>query len=178
MGFKNLSQIKSLESLTIYIKHDISSAWLAHLSDLSALKTLQIWSWSFLHDEDFQYLSSLKPLTSLTLHSHGLTGEGIKYFQHLPRLRSLSLTYAKVTEPRPVVPPVFPRLESLSLSVGGISDDGFEYLSRFSSLRELKIGSVRGTEAGFQELAVARPELSIQGAWKTRDTGKLQTFEN
>ena len=92
----HISELTSLERLEIDEGMRLDSRTAKHLSDLSALTSLDI-SASTINDEGLDFLERLQALEYLTI-SCQITDEGLKEFVKLPKLRMLQIASPYVTD--------------------------------------------------------------------------------
>jgi len=100
----------------------------------------------------FEPISRLTGLQILSLHSAGITDEGLEHLRSLRSLRGLELWQASISNRGLAVLKDLPALEYLELDTG-LTDEGLKQVAQLSNLRWLRIvcGNMRGP--GLAELA-------------------------
>jgi Leucine-rich repeat (LRR) protein len=88
-------------------------------------------------DRGMQHIVGLKNLRTIDIESHGLTDESLTYFAQLPKLQTLAVTGAR------------------------ISDDGLMPLSAATNLKYLGLMDTCVTQAGVNRLKQSLPDLQI-----------------
>lgn len=122
----------------------ITDAGVAHLSNLSNLQQLTLWS--SIEKDGLKHLSKLKQLRQLSL--HGVSDEALR---HLPAL---------------------PLLEDVFLSGRTLTDAGMTHLSRLKSLKVLSLNGTSVGDAGVATLAKNHSGLVELGLWHSKITGE------
>ena len=138
-----LESLAALESLEVDF-HKLSDAGLAHLGNLTALKTLNLCTapWAIggedntLTDAGLAHLSKLTALEELHL-PRGIGDAGLTHLQVLTNLKRLDLGHTSVTDEGLIGLSGLAQLESLDLPRGTVSDGAVTQLQQ--ALPNLKI---------------------------------------
>jgi serine/threonine protein kinase len=178
-GLRNLSKIKTLETLEIVQTPNIDAEALKILHNFPALKKLAVSADRRLPEAYFKELGtfpkinlqflgdhiSVRNLSHLT--SYGLSFRGVKLTKdHMAELKKMTnLTWLELWG-IPLTDDLMDdvselKLTDLSLGLVPISDAGLEKLSKMTSLRWLTIQSTGATDAGIAKLKKTLPKLTI-----------------
>lgn len=149
---QGLRHVAGLRNLNLLFHHStyhgieegkISDAGLVHLSELSNLQSLTLWS-EIEHD-------------------------GLRHLQKLKQLRVLVLSSASDNALEHL--PAFPMLEDASLNGRMLTDAGVTYLSRLKSLKKLDLYATSVGDEGIATLAKNHPNLIELDLWHCKITG-------
>jgi Leucine-rich repeat (LRR) protein len=151
-GLQSVAKIRTLEKLELNNDHGIESSSLKYLGQLKKLKTLDLSN--VVHDpskeEDFAFISDLKALKLLNLDSSaGLPPRVFKYAEGLSGLDSLSCRYSGLTDQSLQDIGRIKSLTELDLWDGTYTDKGIENLARLTGLKQLDCGGRWLTKASF-----------------------------
>jgi Leucine-rich repeat (LRR) protein len=178
-GFSSLSNLKSLEYLTLssitdetlaaisllkslkglYIRENrLTNKGLSNLAGLALLEELDIVSSERLTDACLAHLAKLPSLKYLMLAGTNFTDAGMAYLKDITSLRILHVGgLANLTDAALEHIAEIPNLEAVSLHwSGNITDDGIAALAQSKSLKKLDIGSSKVTDTGLSYLLACK----------------------
>jgi hypothetical protein len=164
---KTLTQLKSLELLTLY-KTAVTDAGLKELAAIKTLTTLDLGS-TRITDAGLKELAGLPALEHLILNGTQITGAGLRELAGRKKLRSLSLSDSKLTDEGLKAVGEIESLRSLDLSHTKITGSGLRDLSRLKSLENLTLNFTGLTDSGLQGLP-KWPELRLLSLHRTAVT--------
>jgi hypothetical protein len=160
-GMRSIGTLKDLEFLSIVPAPLVTDDGVAHLRNLKKLKHVWIYKDPYaqvprLTNASLKVVAALPAIEHISLDGGDFTDEGMRAFQGVGGLRSLSLRWASSTGDvglgylRSAV-----RLEHLLLSGTDVSDEGLGHLSAMRELTLLSLGRDcrRVTSAGIDHLA-------------------------
>lgn len=168
-GLSVLEGMTELKGLALASNPLITSRGLQHLSHLTQLESLYLWS-TGITDEGLQHLAGLTHLNELRISGTEITDQGLVHLQGLTQLRILDLGGI--------------RLPTTSTGRTHIRDDGLLYLSGLARLESLALDQTFVTDAGLTHLA-SLPALKNLGlaATQVSDAGlemlvEIDSLEN
>jgi internalin A len=160
-----LKTLPKLKELDIEGTKFITPQGLAHLGDLPALETLNLYEVNEgnfgLGDAAMKAAAQIRTLRNLSVTECGVTDDGLRVLAGMTQLTALSLAGNRITDAGLKFLAGLTNLQQLDLSQTmwiqsymQISDDGLKNLSNLTGLRELSIGGlVNVTDAGLKHLA-------------------------
>lgn len=151
-GLQSVAKIRTLEKLELNNDHGIDSSSLKYLGELKRLKSLDLAN--VVHEpskeEDFAFISDLKALKLLNLDSsEGLPPRIFKYAEGLSGLDSMSCRYSGLTDQSLQDIGRIKSLRELDIWDGTFTDKGIEKLAGLTGLKKLDCGGRRLTTAAF-----------------------------
>jgi Leucine-rich repeat (LRR) protein len=167
-GLKGFGGLQKMETLWID-GANISDLSLKEVGKLKKLETL-ILDGTKLTGKGLKELAALTELELLSLsQSRALSREfntGIEALSKLPKLRTLVLSEANVTDLALPYIAKLTRLNSLDLAHTEITDDGLKALVPLSDIRILSLGHTKVTGKGAKQLQDLLPNCEIRGPFE------------
>src|SRR5262249_4255356 len=198
-GLKNLAELTSLRSLSLYWCGQITDAGMKHVKELTTLETLNLGNTS-VTDVGVAELKDLKNLKSLTLSGcirmtdkstetingfadlddlampSTITDRGVKNLVGLRKLKTLYIGGAVLTDAAMKhIAENMPELESLELGafIGThISDESVPHFAKLKKLKTLGLSGSRLTKTGLKELQKALPDCTVMRRAEAGDDGR------
>ena len=161
---EGISDVAGLQSLVMLAlpRHGINGSVLALLSDLPALRQLQLIGVS-LDDDDVDELARLPKLTSLCLSGCPITDTGVaKVTRVLPELEHLCLSGTKITGDCLPELAALRSLKDLQLHQTAVDDDAIADLPLLPQLQNLTLKESKVSSMAIDKLRQERPGLEIK----------------
>ena len=137
-----------------------SDADLAHLKDLRALQTLDLFH-TEVTNAGLAHLRELKGLQRLRLHETGVGDAGLAHLKDLKVLEYLSLGWTLVRNAGLAHFRELKALQTRYLSCTRVADAGLAQLKHLEGLETLDLRATRVTDAGVEELRKSLPHTEI-----------------
>jgi Leucine-rich repeat (LRR) protein len=174
MGLAPISQMRSLEHLSLQGNAWVNDTVLFHVRGLRALRLLDL-GHTRITDAGLVYLDKATTLEFLTLTGDAATDRGLRGLKGLTGLKQLDLAGTHITDTGLASIEAMVNIQLLDLSGTAITDAGLRHLEGLRDLQELWLGACPGiTDAGLEHLKGLRSltELFVSGTSIT-DTGKV-----
>jgi internalin A len=152
-GLEYLKDVPPFRELTLDHPH-ITSAGLAHLSSLTHLNKISLWTMP-LDDDSLAFLERLPQLTSLHITDCPVTDAAMAHLRSLTCLEFLSLERTLVTGRGFVNLKDMSQLSHLYLEGSPITDAGLEHLEKLPRLFYVSLNKSKVTNAGVDRLQKA-----------------------
>jgi hypothetical protein len=176
---RSVMPFKALRELDLSGAEKITSEGMKYVARLQELRELDL-SQSGIADEGLWHLRELPSLRVLNLEGAGsagvldgpgITDKGAKALAHHTKLRSLDLSWTRVTHEGVAFLSPLVELRELDLTGTYIQDKGFKHLAPLQKLRYLGLGRTPITDEGMEFLAGLK-ELRGLSFYQTRITGE------
>jgi len=152
---RNVRHLKDLD-LNRTLVDDTGLRWLAQVTELESLGMPDACG-----DQGISYLRHVPRLRSLELSYTQVTDSGLQYLEHLTELERLYLGCTRVSDEGLKHLRGLNSLVFLALEETQVSDDGMEYLEQLPNLLELRLIETQVTEKGVEEFHKTQGNCSV-----------------
>ncbi|CDZ80929.1 Leucine Rich repeats (2 copies) [Candidatus Rubidus massiliensis] len=145
LGIKNLIQLTSLQELLLTnMRNDIQDNWIEQISNLKSLEKLTLSSCGSIGDKGISYISKLNNLKELDLEgTYFISENGFSFLKSLKKLKKLSLTGSSFNNDNIKFLINLENLSSLNISFTEVNNKSIDKLLLLKSLNTLEITNIK-----------------------------------